>query len=75
MSEEAAVANMVGLGIGIQPAPAEENGGSAVHGSRLARDVGTCVAGYRADIVEGRWLIEMRHKRKDWEAVVEPGDE
>jgi hypothetical protein len=32
-------------------------------------------SGYRADVVEGRWLIETRHNRKDWEAVVEPDDE
>ena len=32
-------------------------------------------AGYRADVVEGRWVIETRHNRKDWEAVVEPDNE
>lgn len=29
-------------------------------------------AGYREDIVEGRWIIETRHKRKRWEVIVEP---
>jgi len=27
---------------------------------------------YRLDIVEGRWVIEARHKRKPWEVVVAP---
>ena len=31
--------------------------------------------GYRADIVEGRWVIETRHNRKDWEVIVEPDNE
>lgn len=28
--------------------------------------------GYREDIVEGRWIIETRHKRKRWEVIIEP---
>ena len=28
--------------------------------------------GYRQDIVEGRWIIETRHRRKSWEVIVEP---
>ena len=31
--------------------------------------------GYRADVVEGRWAIETRNKRKDWEVIVEPDNE
>ena len=31
--------------------------------------------GYRVDVVEGRWLIETRHSRKDWEVIVEPDTE
>ena len=31
--------------------------------------------GYRADVVEGRWVIETRHNRKDWEVIVEPDNE
>jgi hypothetical protein len=27
---------------------------------------------YRRDVVEGRWVIEARHKRKPWEVIVEP---
>lgn len=30
---------------------------------------------YRADMVEGRWVIETRHRRKDWEIVIEPDPE
>ena len=30
--------------------------------------------GYRVDIVEGRWVIETRQQRKDWEVIVEPDD-
>jgi hypothetical protein len=32
-------------------------------------------SGYRADVVEGRWVIETRHSRKDWEVIVEPDKE
>jgi len=27
---------------------------------------------YRRDIVEGRWLIETRHRRHPWHVIVEP---
>jgi hypothetical protein len=30
--------------------------------------------GYRADIVEGRWVIGTRHKRRRWDVIVEPDD-
>ncbi len=28
--------------------------------------------GYRADIVEGRFVIDTRHRKKRWEVIVEP---
>jgi hypothetical protein len=28
--------------------------------------------GYREDVVDGRWLIETRHRGKAWEVIVEP---
>ena len=28
--------------------------------------------GYRPDVVEERWVIETRHQRHNWEAIVEP---
>lgn len=28
--------------------------------------------GYRPDVVEGRWVIETRHRRRRWEVIVEP---
>jgi hypothetical protein len=28
--------------------------------------------GYRTDIVEGRFVIAVRHRRKRWEVIVEP---
>ena len=31
--------------------------------------------GHRADVVEGRWVIETRHSRKAWEVIVEPDNE
>ena len=31
--------------------------------------------GYRADVAGGRWVIETRHSRKDWEVIVEPDNE
>ena len=30
--------------------------------------------GYRRDIVEGRWVIGVRHGRSAWEVIVEPDD-
>ena len=29
---------------------------------------------YRRDVVENRWLIQTRHKKHDWEIIVEPDD-
>jgi len=29
-------------------------------------------SGHREDVVEGRWVIETRHRRKAWEVIVEP---
>ena len=28
-------------------------------------------ADYREDVVEGRWVIETRHRRRAWEVIVE----
>ena len=28
--------------------------------------------GCHRDVVEGRWVIETRHKRRSWEVIVEP---
>ncbi len=28
--------------------------------------------GHREDVVEDRWVIETRHRRKAWEVIVEP---
>jgi hypothetical protein len=30
---------------------------------------------YREDVVEGRWAIETRHRRRVWEVIVEPDRE
>ena len=30
--------------------------------------------GYRSDILEGRFVIDVRHAGKPWEVVVEPDD-
>jgi Domain of unknown function (DUF4258) len=29
-------------------------------------------SGYREDVVEGRWIIETRHRGRPWEVIVEP---
>jgi hypothetical protein len=29
-------------------------------------------SGFRPDIVEGRWIIEVRHDKHPWEVIVEP---
>jgi hypothetical protein len=31
--------------------------------------------GYREDVVDGRWVIEARHRRRMWEVIVEPDRE
>jgi len=28
--------------------------------------------GYREDIVDGRWVIDTKHRGKEWEVIVEP---
>jgi hypothetical protein len=28
--------------------------------------------GYRRDIVQGRWVIQTRHRKRPWEVIVEP---
>ena len=32
-------------------------------------------SGYREDAVEGRWVIEARHRRRAWEVILEPDSE
>ncbi len=32
-------------------------------------------SGYREDVVEGRWVIETRHRSRPWEVIVEPDGE
>ncbi|MGH7324608.1 MAG: DUF4258 domain-containing protein [Candidatus Rokuibacteriota bacterium] len=32
-------------------------------------------AQYREDVVEGRWVIETKHRGKAWEVIVEPDSE
>lgn len=27
---------------------------------------------YRADLIEGRWVIETKHRGQRWEVIVEP---
>ena len=31
--------------------------------------------GHRDDVVEGRWVIETRHRGKAWEVIIEPDRE
>ena len=30
---------------------------------------------YREDLVENRWVIEVRHRKRAWEVIVEPDEE
>ncbi len=32
----------------------------------------TRATSYQRDIVEGRWIIETRHRKHPWEVIVEP---
>jgi hypothetical protein len=36
------------------------------------REMMQVAGGYHPDVVEGRWVIETRHKRRNWEVIVEP---
>lgn len=36
------------------------------------RDMMQRARGYRADIADGRWVIETRHRKREWEVIVEP---
>jgi len=29
---------------------------------------------YAPDVLEGRWVIKVRHQRRNWEVIVEPDD-
>ena len=31
-------------------------------------------SGYRSDVVEGRFVIETRHRRRTWHVIVEPDE-
>jgi len=31
--------------------------------------------GLREDVLQGRWVVETRHLRQDWEVIVEPEPE
>jgi len=28
--------------------------------------------GYREDVIEGRWVIDTKHRGRSWEVIVEP---
>ena len=30
---------------------------------------------HRRDVVEGRWVIETRHRKRSWEIIVEPNSD
>ena len=32
-------------------------------------------SGYREDVVEGRWVIETRHRGRGWKGIIEPDPE
>jgi len=32
-------------------------------------------SGHHEDVVDGRWVIETRHRGKAWEVIVEPDQE
>jgi hypothetical protein len=59
--ESPGMAGVVAPGVGAQPTPGQADGGSLERASL-----------YRKDVVEGRWVIETRHRGKPWEVIVEP---
>lgn len=38
------------------------------------RDMLEHATGYRADVVQGRWVIESRHRGIAWEVIVDPDE-
>jgi hypothetical protein len=68
------MARLVGLGVGTQPPPAQADDRSALHRDRPSTDAERA-SGYREDVVEGRWVIETRHRGRPWEGIVEPDRE
>jgi hypothetical protein len=38
------------------------------------RTILEAATGYRGDVVDGRFIIETRHRRTDWEVIVEPDE-
>ncbi len=36
------------------------------------REMLEAATGYRADVVDGRYVIDCRHQRKPWDVIVEP---
>lgn len=31
-------------------------------------------SGLRPDLIEGRWVVETKHRRRAWEIIVEPDE-
>jgi len=65
------VARVVDVGARTDPAPAQTHGRSRFHGSGL-RAMLESATSFRDDVVDGRFVIETRHRRHAWEVVVEP---
>jgi hypothetical protein len=46
----------------------EDRGFSEVELREMLEDAGA----YRLDVIDGRWVIETRHRKTSWEVIVEP---
>jgi hypothetical protein len=71
--ESPRLAGLVGLGTGTQPALLKRMDDRRFTELDLRRMLERAT-GYRPD-VEGRWVIETRHRRRPWEVIVEPDQE
>jgi hypothetical protein len=65
------LAAMVGMGAGAQSARSQAMADRRFNEVDLRRMLERA-SGYREDVVEGRWVIEARNRRRAWEVIVEP---
>jgi hypothetical protein len=65
------VAAVVGVGAGTEPAFIKRMDDRRFTEIDLRRMLQRAT-GHRRDVVNGRWVIETRHRERAWEVIVEP---
>ena len=67
------MAGLVDVGTRVERPPPETHGGSRFSEVDLRRML-EHASGHRPDIIEGRFIIEVRHADQPWEVIVEPDE-